>query len=211
MGQTRIVWTPRTHGTGTRTLDLGAHPVVVEFGGGRDATALQTISQGRKAVTRLLNAFDRFTIRIERVGPDEDATIFHLLWAWWSHAMGGGTFSFALDSAKASSTLMNGAHAATDTTIVVDSITGVSDTDWLWLEAEDDDTVFERVKVSGAPAGSTIALAHGIVYDYPDNSIVRHAEYFPSVVVVGVTQPMRERPAPGVHVWDLEFVVESVT
>jgi len=211
MPTARITWTPISHGSGTRTLDLNGDAVLYEYKGFVRPDVSQSFSKGGKVVTRTFDAWHEYTVEFQRLGPTRDATQFNLLTAWWAHAMQGGEFTFATDSGDVTDTLMDGAHVTTTTAVSVDTTTGMEDGDWLYIEAADSPLFFERNKIDTVDSGTTLTLLYGLRYDYPDNSIVRHAEYLPRCVAVPKARPpFLEREAGKGIAWDFDFTLRTV-
>jgi hypothetical protein len=211
MGSTRITWTPISHGSGTRTLNLGTHPILFKWQGFIEGDVARERSKGGIEVTRAFDCWHEFKVEQEQVGPENDAEMFNLLTAWSSHALRGGEFTFALDSDDVTDTLMNGAHATAVTSLTLDTTTGMEAGDWLYIEAEDSPFVYERNKVDTIDTGTTLTLLYGLRYDYPDNSIVRHADYLPVCKMIPQQKPpFFEREAGRGIAWDLEFTLRTV-
>jgi len=217
VASTRITWTPIDHGTGTRTLDLGpilagTRAPLLKFEGFVRGAVSHSISIGGVSVSRTHDTWHQFLVEIESLGPKADPEQFALLTAWWSHALRRGEFAFALDSDKASSTILNGARVATNTVLTLDASTGMTAGDWLFLEALDNAAVFERRKILTVDSGTQVTLTAGLTYDYPDNSVVRHAEFLPACVVLETENvPFFERPGgEGDELWDLRFPLRTV-
>ncbi len=67
-------------------------------------------------------------------------------------------------------TQLNGAHTASDTTLTVDSITGISASDIILVKLSDG--TMHATTVNGAPSGTTVTLTAGIASAADDNAYV---------------------------------------
>jgi len=67
-------------------------------------------------------------------------------------------------------TALNGALAASDTAVVVDSITGISDGDYIGIVLDDGSMHWDTV--NGAPSGSTITITTGVASAASDDAVV---------------------------------------
>ncbi len=108
------------------------------------------------------------------------AAAYRQLMGWWSWARQGQLFSVAYDTGRMSSTTLDGAHGATSTGLTLTSASGISDGDELWIQNLAADNQFEAVAVDGS--GSPLPIDRGLTYSYPSGSLVRHLDYFPSLI-----------------------------
>lgn len=85
--------------------------------------------------------------------------VLHLSYAGQSYTLGpsGNNFCAASDAVK---TQLAADSAATDTTLTVDSITGITNGDYIGIEL--DDGTLEWTTVNGAPSGTTVTITTGV-------------------------------------------------
>lgn len=101
------------------------------------------------------------------------------LMAWWSWARQGKVFSFAESSVKVGNAVINAACASATTSLHLSTSTSFTVGDFLFVQAKDDEFEFVRVNSTSATGvGTTAALK----YSYTSSDIVRHWNYFPSLI-----------------------------
>jgi len=114
-------------------------------------------------------------------------SVWYTLWAWWSWARQGKTFSFALDSDNVLNTTLDSTAAASQKVVPVVSTTGAVAGDVFFLRAEDADDEFELIVVDSVDAGVSITSTTDLIYSYQTSDTCRHKDYFPSVVTLDKT------------------------
>lgn len=100
--------------------------------------------------------------------------------AWWSWARQGNLFSLAQDSTRMAATTLASGHGAGSTGLDLTSTSGISAGDELFICNTAADNQFEIVKVDGL--GSPLPIVEPTLLAYPSGSLVRHADYFPSLI-----------------------------
>jgi hypothetical protein len=100
--------------------------------------------------------------------------------AWWSWARQGNLFSLAYDSTRMASTTLASGHGAGSTGLDLTDDSGISEGDTLFICNTAADNQFELVKVSGS--GSPLPIEGQTLLNYPSGALVRHWDYFPSVL-----------------------------
>jgi hypothetical protein len=100
--------------------------------------------------------------------------------AWWSWARQGNLFSLAYDSTRTASTTLASGHGAGSTGLDLASDSGINVGDELFICNTAADNQFEIVQVDGT--GSPLPLTDATLLTYPAGSLVRHADYYPSLI-----------------------------
>lgn len=213
MGFVRITYTPRSgFGSSQNELDLADERALRRFSGFGDTDKETVVTRGGRAFSIVHDAFQRYTLRCERLGPKlnlgSHTDQFHRLTAWWAHAKAGGLFGLVLDTDEDEATTLSVAATQGDTTLNVASVSGFAAEEWLWIENANDSSVYERAQIDSV-GGTLVIKTGGLEYDYPIGSTVRHAENFPSCLML--SGDLREREAGGgPDRWDLEMVFRTV-
>jgi hypothetical protein len=119
------------------------------------------------------------------------------LWAWWSWAEQGGEFSYAVDSAYAADTTLDGTPTGSPSVIPVTATTGFSVGDKCWIQKQDR-TDFEPVTIQSISDGASVTATAGLKFSgYASGDTFRHKEYFPNLV----TEQKSFAPVP-TDIWD---------
>lgn len=108
---------------------------------------------------------------------------YDALWGWWSWARQGKEWAFAMDSGNVLNTTLNGAAAAAQADVTVDSVSTLAVGDKILIRAEDEDNEFERKEVQSI-SSLTITMTTNLVHSYSDEDTLRHFEYFPAVITI---------------------------
>lgn len=207
MGSTLITYVSKTV-AGTQTVTLGTHPVLTNFRGWPMEDTQQSISRGGKAVSVVFDAWHEYDVEL-RALPITGHALHSQLFAWLSHAQGGGEFVFTIDSDADEASTLSGAEAAGQTVLSVTATAGFSAADWVYIEDLDDPTVFQRVKIQTVDSGVQVTIEESLKHSFVALSPFRHAEHFPSCVLL--KQRFRERAGgKGANLWDLEFKFRTV-
>lgn len=209
MGVTRFAFTPRNDGL--VTFDLWAARGVNVFSGGVQTNGVRHVSRGGIAYAVTWDSWHEYDIELRGIKPATRAFMFERLWAWWSHCVGGGTFSLAMDSDQASATTLLSAAAQNATALSVASSTGFGGTDWVFIEDALDPSRFLRAQLRTVASPTSVLLVNPLAVSFGANSVIRHAEYFPKCMATSRDIPFRERDAErGPGVWDLSLSVRTV-
>jgi hypothetical protein len=213
MGYPTISWIPRGAST---TQSLSCSAIAHSFSlleGGVSVDRAQAFTKGGKTTAVVHDAWHQYTVEMEGFGPEKSsnyASWFSWLTSWWSHASAGGTFSFALNSDKAAATTCTGSVAETATSLTAVSTSGFAANDWVFLESATDPTCNCRRRVTSI-SGGTVSFATTIGQPLPTGSVLRHSEYFPSVVCLDDDAPFKERRGgKGANLWDLKMKIRTV-
>ena len=207
MGDPVLRWVPDGE---SATESAAITRQVSVFQGGRNDVAESSISVGGKAVSVVEDSYDMFEVELKGINPTSSAVFFSDLWSWWGHAGRGGEFEFGLDSADTLNTTTSAASTQGDTTISLTSVSTLAVGDWIMIEDADDPTKAERRRVT-AISSLDVGVNAGITYGFGAGSTVRHAEFFPSCVVLSTKMPFTERDAGrGGRLWDLKFSLRTV-
>lgn len=100
--------------------------------------------------------------------------------AWWSWARQGNLFALAYDSTRTASTTLASGHGAGSTGLDLTDASGIDAGDELFIQSLAADNQFEVVRVNGS--GSPLPIEGGTLLTYPSGALVRHADYFPSLI-----------------------------
>lgn len=209
MGVTRISFTPR--GDSAVNVDFWAPRGVSRFQGGPSAAGVLNVSRGGLAYKVTWDSWHEYELELRGVRPAARSLFFERMWAWWSHALSGGSFSLAMDSDQATSAIVTNGAAQGATALVVPSTSGFGGGDWVYLEDGIDPSRFTRAQLRVVGSGTTLTLVNGLPFTLAAGSIVRHAEYFPKCVTLSDVPPFRERDGDrGVGLWDLRLSLRTV-
>ena len=215
MGSPIFKWYPRDSPSNLKTWDFSSvtYNAVSALQGGRASDRVTSFTRSGVAVSVVHDNWDEYSIEIEGIRWNRSAAwsrFFEQMNSWWEHAGAGGQFQFGVDSAKVSSTLLNGALAHNATVLVLDSTTGMSASDWLVAEDANDHSKWVRRQVNTVDSGTNVTLYAEIGRTLSDNSPVRHAEYFPALVCLDTTAPFIERPGGrGPYTFDFKARVRT--
>lgn len=126
-----------------------------------------------------INLYGRFTYEFDSYFA---RSVYYDLWAWWSWARQGKTWSFALDSADVGSTTLDGAAAAAQKTIPLTATAAFSVGDICLIRAADADDEFELIEIDTINAGVSVDAVENLNYTYASGDTFTHKDYFASVV-----------------------------
>lgn len=192
MANPQIVYDP---GTGPITLDF---PEVLSdlSGGGRVPERVESVSEGGVFAVHLQHFFEDWTAVIDKM-PLDDADILDFIddlepfWAW---AGRGGGFSFAVDTDDAIEHTLDGAAAAGQNVIPLDSTTDVNIGTRYFVESALDGWQREVGQVVTITAGASVAVLNALKYSYLAGDKFRSKLYFPQCVALQRRHPMIELP-----------------
>lgn len=212
MGYHLITFTPT--GSAAKQVSWASVGNVSFIQGGPGFEGASQITRGGIASAVCHGTAEEYSVGMERIRPSRSSdfrTLYSWLLSWWAHAGGGrGEFSFALDSAQASSTLLNGAIAHNAAALVVDSATGFATDHWIYIEDAADRTIWDVRQVLSV-AGSTINLRDQVSKPFTDNSVVRHFRYLPKAICLDKAMPLIEKKGgEGVDSWDFKATFRQV-
>ena len=111
-------------------------------------------------------------------------SVYYTLWAWWSWARQGKSFTFALDSARVGDTTLDDTAAAGQKVIPVAATAAFTAGEVCLLKAIDSDDEFELITVDTISAGVSITSTTNLVYSYAAADVCRYKDYFPSVKLI---------------------------
>jgi hypothetical protein len=200
----------------TYTPSGEVNPVAIDFryrgfsklSGGTEGQGALHVSRSGVAYRQLWDTFQRFDVELNALRPTSAPDLFEALSAWWSHCLAGGEFAFALDADQAASTTLASSAAQGAVALAVVSGAGIAGGDWVWIEQTP--AKFQKARVRSV-ASNTVTLYEPLPRGYASGSIVRHAEYWPTCVVLDAADPLVERDAErGANVWDLRFSFRTV-
>lgn len=103
------------------------------------------------------------------------ATFKRNIYQWFEWARKGGTFTFAKDSTKVSSTTLSAGASSGGSSLTVASTSGIVAGDQIILRS---DTDIELAKVSSIPVSGTISLTETLNVAFASGSVVRHEFYW---------------------------------
>lgn len=126
-----------------------------------------------------INQFGRFEYTFDGYFTRQ---LYYDLWAWWSWARQGKTWSFALDSANVANTTLDGAAAAAQKTVPLTATTSLTAGDFGLIRNIRSDDEFEVVEINTVSAGVSVAVVDNLKYTYAATDTFRHLDYFPSVI-----------------------------
>jgi len=111
-----------------------------------------------------------------------DADVYRELMAWWAWARHGREWAFAMDSAAAASTTLDGTASSGQKVIPVTSTSGFSVGDFCLIRATDNDDEFEMIEINSISAGVSVTAVENLIYSYSADDFFRHWDYWPAVV-----------------------------
>jgi hypothetical protein len=135
--------------------------------------------------------WDEIIIVLERHG---DRAFWRALEGWYAWASRGKQWSFARDSGQMVNTSLAGNESAGATIIEVVSIGSFAQTHEFIIESSDL-TKRERhyVTEAGTPTSDAINIASpGLRYAYSAGDTLRHADYWPKLILVDMDRPFSE-------------------
>jgi hypothetical protein len=210
MGSCVIGWTAGA----ARELNFAdvtsATPPFEEFRGEPVRIGATQISHSGQAVSVVHSQVTVYAVKfIPLKLPGTDLDFYARLWQFVAHAKAGGEFSFAVDSAKDSSTTLSAQAAAGATSLSLTSTAGMSVGDVLYIEHLTDKSKWEKNVINAIPGAVTLEQA--VVETYPASSIVRHHEYFPTCVIGDPYGMLLEKQAgQGANRYDFAFSFTAV-
>jgi hypothetical protein len=147
-------------------------------------------SHGGVTETVRLGIWEEMRIFIDRFA---DRAFFRRLEGWYAHASTGGQFAFALDSARMAASTLVGAEAAGQTDLALVSATGFAETDEVIVESVTLNPR-ERHLIDSVSAPSIIVASPGLDRAFAAGDVVRHADYWPKLILIDGDRPFRELP-----------------
>lgn len=209
MGVTRITYTPR--GDSPVVMDFWAQRGVNQFSGGVEYDGILHISRGGIPYRVSWDTWHQYRVELRGVKPAVRPLFFERVWAFWSHCLGGGSFSLALDSDLTGSATLPSGAAQNTLALTLSSSAGFGGGDWVFIEDAVDRTRFLRAQLRTVPNSSSLALMNPLSCSFSAGSVIRHAEFFPRCILLSNENPFTERDADrGAGVWDLKLVLRTV-
>lgn len=214
MGYPVMGWTARDGGSKTASWAGIATNINKMAGGPFGGNRKLAITTGGKAFASISDVFRLYEIEMAGIRWSKSAawrTFFASLYGWWEHALAGGQFSFAYDSAKVGNTTI-GATAHNDTVIDgIASTAAFAAGEWVYFEDATDPTKFARGRINTVDSGTQVTLYDQIGRVFSASSIMRAYEYLPTCVCLEDEFPLVEREGgKGVDTWDLKMRIRSV-
>lgn len=144
----------------------------------------QTRNQNESAsgLIETINLFGRFDYIFDSYFSEQ---VYFDLWAWWSWARQGKTWSFALDSDNVGDTTLDGSAASAQKTIPLTATAAFSIGDFCLIRTADLDDEFEIVEIDTISAGVSVDVVDNLKFSYTSGDYFSHKDYFPSVLAIG--------------------------
>jgi hypothetical protein len=152
-------------------------------------------SGGGVAGTQLHHQYDQ--IRLEMQNFDS-AAFEQALHPWWSWAVRGKPYAFALDDSETADTTLDGAAAAGQKVIPLTSTTGITvGKQYVIRELAGHEE--ELVTIASISAGVSVTAVDNLVFGYLAGDLFRSRDYFPKLVSLDDEFPVRQR----ITTWEL--------
>lgn len=172
-----------------------------------------TITEYGKSVTVIHGAWHQFDVEFESLTPGDDPDFWSTLTAWYSHALRGGSFTFALDGDNTVADSFSTAKTAADNDCQITDATNLTTGDWVYIQHANNSAIFERQKILTVNyLTEEVTFENNLHNSYPIGSALRHEDYFDNAVLLTKRKPpLLEREAGrGANKWDLKFTFRTV-
>lgn len=131
------------------------------------------------------------------------------LYAFWSWARLGNSFSLAISENESSSTTLDGAANAGQKVVPLTATTGFSVGDYCLIEQAAGDE-FEIIKIASISAGVSITAESDLIYSYASGDSFRHAWYWSSVILSDESLDVLSSDTPAMYT-DISLRFEEVS
>lgn len=154
---------------------------------------VQDVSGGGVVNTNLRHTFDAVRLALDNFS---DADFYYGMLAWWSWAVQGKQFAFALDSADKVDTTLAASAGVGAVTLTVLHDAGFTNGRRYRIRriGEPEQEFFTLTSHSSGSPNDTLTIP-ALKYSYPSGAIVRSVDYWPSMIYEGAPEfPVMENP-----------------
>ena len=153
-------------------------------------------SGGGIAAAQLHHQYDQARIVIANF---DSAAFEAQLHPWWSWAVRGKAYAFALDDTETADTTLNGAAAAGQKVIPLTLTTGIT-VGKQYLVRELAGHEEELITVASISAGVSVTAVDNLIFGYLSGDIFRSRDYLPKLVSLDDEFPLRQH----ITTWSLD-------
>lgn len=159
------------------------------------------VSTGSVVSTGLKSQYDWVRVQFSNF---EDEAFEAKLWAWWSWAVRGKQYSFALDAAEVKDTVLNGSAAAGQKDVPMANTSGVTvGKRYIVREASGEEE--ELIEVASITTNVKVTAVDNLVYGYASGDLFRARDYFPKLISLDDDRPWVQ----GITTFSLDHVARE--
>ncbi len=203
----RITWAPIGE-TATQYVDLSDYGLQ-RLASNTRSNAKLVVAPSGYAATIYHDIWTEFELHVDGIDKASDGATWRMLQIFCCHAEVSQEFEFAVESSKTYSNQLNGSHANGSTVLTVDSTTGLSSGDTIWVEHLTDPRRMSCA-LTGPPTSTQFNITPALVMDFVDNSPVYHFQYHEKCRAKAGAVKFTERDAGlGANLWDFRMKFRS--